>query len=301
MNRPQPLKFGDKIALCCPASRCLQADHPQRLQQFFADKGFATVVDPACFRYVSAGERAQSLLSYLQDDSIAMLWAVRGGEGSADLLPYLRNNHFAPKWLMGFSDITALLNYFALQQQWSSVHGMCAAQFLDERVDAKTQALTWQLLKTGQPSGLHDLQPLNVLAQQNQVIKASGCCGGTLSLLTISIGDCWHVDTRDKIIIIEDVNEPIHVVRRHLFYLSRIGFFNKAKAVIFGEFSHADLQGEALQAYQQNMQNYLGYFAEQCPCAVFKSNQFGHGKKNYPVMFNVACKIDNNKLDFNHV
>ena len=305
-KRIQRLQPGDKIALICPGARCLSVEPLQQLQHFFADKGFEAVYGPECTEYLEPADKAKILMDYLQDDSIKLLWAVRGGERCADLIPYLEQykaqlQQLTPKGLIGFSDITVLLNYFAWQVGWPVVHGMGALQFTacTTPVDAITQQLTWQALCDGMPYVIPDCQAINVAAKQAKDIDGV-CCGGTLSLLNIAVGDAWQFSTKNKIVIIEDVGEGVHAVSRTLKYLQRIGFFAGAAAVVFGNFAVKPL-GDTVdkqQRYREDMRRYLGYFAESCDFPVFLTDKFGHGQQNYPVIFNVPARMHHHCLEF---
>ncbi|MGD9592990.1 MAG: LD-carboxypeptidase, partial [Candidatus Berkiella sp.] len=108
-----------------------------------------------------------------------------------------------PKWMIGFSDTTALLVYFENVYGWPVVHGASPKQFFAKDVDQKTELTTMNLL-FGKPStDIIQLSPLNDFARKESMIEAT-LTGGNLSLIDISIKDLWEIQTKNKIIFFED-------------------------------------------------------------------------------------------------
>lgn len=293
------LKPNDKIALACPGSVCLSAEHPELAKQYMQTHyQLDAVFNRETTQKTTAKERAEILLSYLIDKDIKLIAALRGGEGSADLIPYLHEHQatikqLRPKPLMGLSDITALLIYFYQHYQWPTIHGPSPLQFALNRVDKRTETLTMDLL-FGKPQkfALDTLTPLNAQARETQTIEAY-VTGGNLSLLNISISDIWEIDTHDKIIFIEDINEKAHEIIRALKYFSRIGLFDKVKAVILGDFNSDPIgcTEEIQKINYQNILNTLSSFAAHHDFPVFHTAQIGHGKTNLPLLYNAPYRL----------
>lgn len=295
----EPLKPNDKIALTCPGSVCLSAEHPVLAKQYMqAHYQLDAIFNRETTQKTTAKERADILLSYLIDEDIKLIAALRGGEGSADLIPYLHKQQalikqLKPKPLLGLSDITALLIYFYQHYQWPVIHGPSPSQFALNRVDKQTEILTMDLL-FGKPQvvSLDLLTPLNAQASETQTIEAY-VTGGNLSLINISIGDIWEIDTCDKIVFIEDVNEKSHEIIRALKYFSRIGLFDKVKAVILGDFNSDPIgcTEDIQKINHQNISNTLYSFAAHHDFPVLHTKQIGHGKTNLPLLYNAQYRL----------
>lgn len=234
-----------------------------------------------------AYRRAEIFLHYLLDPSIEAVWSIRGGEGSADLLPFIEKEKaklkaIKPKPLFGFSDFTPILVYFSQNLGWPCFHSPGAAQVALSQVDESSIQSVIDYLKTGKSAfSLANLLPLNSSAKENKTIEAY-LTGGCLTLLAISIQDLWEVNVKNKIIFIEDVNEPAYKVSRTLKYFERISFFESAKAIIFGDFSPTP---------EQTILEVLRCFAERQKIPVLKTEQFGHGRKNLTLPYHIKCQL----------
>ena len=282
-----------KIALVCTGSCCEDPHEPWRCKAYLHQHyGFESVFSEDTYNRIHPCERARILLERCLEPEIDVIWAVRGGEGSADCLPYLEEHQqslksIKPKLLIGFSDFTPVLIYFMQQFGWQTIHGASPLQFVQQKIDKPTEKSLVELI-TGQQQEIivDQLQPLNDFAKQNKIIEEKAT-GGCLSLVNISIKDIWEVETKNKIIILEDVKEQPHKVNRTLKYLQRIGFFDQAAAVIFGDFNcyFVSENDNKQDQNKKSMLNILQRFAESCSFPVLLTDKIGHGKTNLPVVF----------------
>lgn len=288
-----PLKSDDKVGLVCTGSICLQQDHPQITQTFLKNhyQLHATYKNDTT-QPLPPAERAAIFLEYLFDPDIKLITAIRGGEGTADILPYLHQQYekiksLPPKFILGFSDITALLVYFAKHYQWPVIHGSSPLQFACERVNKKSEQLTMDLLFGKKHEHvLETLIPLNHFARVDQTIEGE-LTGGCLSLIDISIKDIWEIDTKNKIIFFEDVSEKAHKIIRTLKYFSRLGLFQSAKAVIFGDFNCEPIGCDKAEQErnQHEISKVLTQFANHHHLPVLQTDEFGHGQVNLPLVY----------------
>ncbi len=294
-----PLKANDRVAFACPGSVCLHPDHPKITQDYLRQHyQLSAIFAHDTSQQISAQQRADIFLNYLFDDNIKLIAALRGGEGSADTLPFIhvhaeKIKQLTPKMLLGFSDITALLIYFAQHYHWPVIHGTGITHFALGRVDAQSTVATMDLLFGKKDAArLSQLTPLNHQAEENKVINAT-LTGGNLSLVNISIKDIWEIDTTDKIVFLEDVNEKAHVIIRTLKYLSRLGLFDKVKAVIFGDFTCSPIgcEKQEQETHRDTILKTLSYFAAQHDFPVLYTTQFGHGKTNLPLIYATPYRL----------
>src|SRR5690242_15124601 len=87
------LKSNDHVALACPGSICTDPGHPQMTKDYLQEHYQLIASYPEDINQrLSALRRAQIFLSYLFDDNIKMIGALRGGEGTADILPYVHEH-----------------------------------------------------------------------------------------------------------------------------------------------------------------------------------------------------------------
>ncbi len=227
--------------------------------------------------------RFQFLKMALEDDAIDIIWCLGGGYGTARLLPILQDidKPKQHKLVIGYSDITALHLFLAKQWGWSSIHGGVLAEIwrLNER-DSRNFQKIFDFL-AGKHDGMivDDLLPLNTAAQN--VLQCYGTVvGGNLALCQTSIGTAWALETKGRIVMLEDTHEDGYAVDRTLYHLRDI--LDDAAAIVLGCFNKGD----------NNLEFALQRFADEMEVPVFKSNGFGHDYHNMPFLHNVEGIIE---------
>jgi muramoyltetrapeptide carboxypeptidase len=294
------LKPNDKVGLVCTGSTCLQPDHPYITQDFlFNQYRLNAIFKNDTTQTLSPEERAHIFLDYLWDSDIKLIAGIRGGEGTADIIPYVHSYSekiklLPPKFILGYSDITALLLYFSKYYHWPVIHGSTPLQFALNKVDKITEESTMNILfgNIDKKNSIL-LTPLNDLAKHHEIIQAE-MTGGCLSLIDISIKDIWEIETDNKILFFEDVNEKAHKIIRSLKYFSRIGLFKSVKAIIFGDFNSEPIGCETSEQEQnkQNIIKVLKEFASNQRFPVLQTNDFGHGKTNLPFIYSSLYQLE---------
>lgn len=289
------------IALIRASSTATRQQTQQTADYIKQQYGCRVIYGEDCFKSMSAQQRADKLIAYLADDQIDLLWSIRGGEGSADLIPFLDQHKadigmYRPKYLLGFSDMTALLVYFYQQFGWPSIHGPTALQLPIKWLNSDAINNLQKWLQTEQYGPIH-LTPLNEIAKQPNTIQAN-CTGGNMSLLNISIGDSWQIDTTNKIVFIEDWHEKGYVIDRTLKYFDRIGLFRQAKALILGdlEAGQFDLDPQKNQQQQDYLQKVLIRFTAALHIPVLQTNQFGHGASNMLIPYQRSATLQTGQI-----
>jgi len=175
--------------------------------------------------------RASALSRLWHRDDLGAILCARGGYGSNYLLPLIDFEVLkaAPKAFVGYSDNTSVL--LALDRLGLvSFHGpMVASDFAAGRADA----VSFCAALAGEPldfsfvpgSGVHSLVEGEALGTLT---------GGCLSVVVTSIGTPWEIQTEDKILFLEDVNEKPFRIDRMLMHLLLAGKFEGVRGVIFG-------------------------------------------------------------------
>lgn len=236
--RPKKLKQGDMVGVVAPAGPVDPA-HLEEGLGVIRGMGF----QPILGRFVNdrkhflAGEdedRADDLMVMFQNPEIKAIFCARGGYGANRILPLLdtkiiRKN---PKVVVGSSEITLLLSYLLQKCGLVSFHGpMVAGSFGCKPMKiSKTQ---FRKVLTGDKEGGH------LKAPQAQVLQKGTArgklVGGCLTLLCRSLKTPYEVQTRDGILLIEDVNEPAYRIDGMLWQLKVAGKFREVKGIVFGE------------------------------------------------------------------
>lgn len=250
---PPTLKPGDKVAILSPASAVL----PEYIDAAVASlqrRGFVPVVFPHAKEKIEgnyAGTEAVRIADFksaLRDTSIRAILCARGGYGAVHLLPAIEWGEFAanPKWIIGFSDISAL-HARALAEGVGSIHSPMAKD-----IDTEGGDLLFKILTTGkQPEYFMDRGSEDSNLPKNSPGDAEGVImGGNLAVLQALIAtpsDIFaRVDKEDTILFIEDVAEPVYKVERIMYQLLLMGVLHKIKGLAVGRFTeYRHPEGEA--------------------------------------------------------
>lgn len=290
----------DKVAIVCASTYYGSEQQVQDLQAFLRAALHCEVIyTDETFNKLSAKERAANFLSVALDPSVKAIWALRGGEGGADLLPYIhlqldRLKQVSPKFLIGFSDFTPLIIYFHQQLNWHSIHAIAARQLLQTNSgipidDISFDALRELLLFNAKPK-ITELVALNTAAQENKIINAH-VVGGNISLLNISVKDVWQPSLKNKIVLLEEVNEPAYRLGRDIKYLDRVGFFDGAAALLFAGCYKGRVDTPAAENFNAGLREFITEFAAHSTIPVLYTPQVGHESLNLPIPFYLPAEL----------
>lgn len=232
--------------------------------------------------------RAQLLQQALLAKDSDFIWCARGGYGLTKLIPSLKKlkKPKIKKTVLGFSDVTALHLFLSQKWGWHTIHGPNASSVVEQKVNKETITATEQIFK-GKHHWQYALTPINQSADNANI--SGDLTGGNLSLIEASLGTFWQIESKKKILLIEEANEWTYRAERSLIHLEQAQAFKNIKALILGNFSHdSSLEEEKITTM-------LKRFAEQQNFPIFRSNFFGHGQQNAPWIYGPA-KIENHQL-----
>lgn len=176
------------------------------------------------------------LQGMLDDEEIKAIVFGRGGYGVLRILDRLDFSAFKknPKWICGYSDITALHSHIFTQYGIQTVHSvMCSELCSKKEEDLSSMSLKKALM--GEPSEY--AFPGHAL---NRLGEAKGkLVGGNLSLLVALMGSNSLPDVRGKILFLEDVGEYIYAIDRMMCTLKRAGLLTHLGGLLLGSFSQS--------------------------------------------------------------
>jgi muramoyltetrapeptide carboxypeptidase len=222
------------------------------------------------------------------------IWCLRGGYGSARLLEELSKmkKPAHKKILIGFSDITALHAFLNQKWKWETIHGPTISSFSKINLQKKC-ILELKNILLGVHKNDFKLKPINESAKDTKSKIEGAVIGGNLAIIQSLLGTNFQLKTKNKILVIEDVNERGFRIDRMLKHLEMAGMLKGCSAIVFGDFT---------KALEPNGASYVDYalnrFARDLKIPVFKTNEFGHGKINRPLIFNGNYQIKNKTLVF---
>lgn len=233
MITPPALQPGDKIAICAIA-RKITMDELQPAIRTFRQWGLEVVIGKsveAAFHQFAGPDalRAADLQAMLDDPEIKAIISARGGYGTTRILDQLDFQKFkqAPKWVIGFSDITALLCHLQ-GLGFESVHSTMPSLFAQPGSEAAIESLRKVLF--GEPLSYPvPNHPFNRTGQAEGAL-----IGGNISLLNTIIGTASDVDCTGKILFLEEIDEYLYHIDRLLVQLKRAGKLAHLAGLIVG-------------------------------------------------------------------
>jgi len=239
---PPYLKQGDTIGITSPAGYItLGQIQPSVLQM--QGWGFNIKIGETIGRrdFTYGGtddERLADFQKMLDDPNIKAIMCARGGYGFVRIIDKLDFSLFKkrPKWIIGFSDITVLHCHLAKKYGIASIHSKMSNSFPDNWAKAEPiQIETILSIKDaliGEQMGY--TAPKN---PNNRLGKVDGILvGGNLSIIETLAGSDSDLDTKNKVLFIEDTGEYLYSIDRMLWNLKRSGKLENLKGLIIGGF-----------------------------------------------------------------
>jgi muramoyltetrapeptide carboxypeptidase len=298
-STPTYLQQGDTIAIVAPAGILKNREGTiQKAKELAENWGLSVVLGKNVFNQNNhfAGtdaERAADFQEALDNKSIKAIWTARGGYGSVRILDLLDFTKFKehPKWIIGYSDITALHNHIH-NLGIETMHGMMATS-LEEKpeeiiqtISSFKKALFGEELKYSIPAPEGNR---NAILNSGEILKGQ-LIGGNLSILTSMLGSNSQLLTEGKILFIEEIGEYKYSIDRMVQSLKRAGYFTKVKAVIVGNMS--SIKKNSTQWGSTIEQLILEAIPKNIP--VLFDFPAGHEADNRALIFgrNVALEVD---------
>lgn len=291
---PPSLMPGDTIAIVSPATT-VKEEYVFGAERRLQEMGYKVRIMPGALgpsdgSYASSAERRlQDLQDAVSDTDIKAILCARGGYGAVHLIEQfdaetLRRN---PKWLIGYSDISAL-HAMMRRAGVASIHAPMAKHLsIEPEDDAAINALSQILSCKDSLTYNLDAHPYNVCGEANGELR-----GGNLAVLAGLIGTEFDILTPDKedvILFIEDISEAIYSTERMLYNLHLNGSLRRIKALIVGQFTEtrADKNFESTHSMIHSLLKRLGYG----DLPVVFDFPVGHVSHNMPMIEGAQCHI----------
>lgn len=238
MKTPPPIKSGDKIRIVSPAGKVAEK-YVLPTVEWLTQQGYKVELGKHVFdtHFQFAGtddDRLEDLQTAIDDAETSAIICSRGGYGTVRIIDKLDFSGFRkhPKWLVGFSDITIL--HTAINQLGiATIHGAMPRFFFDENGRANENLVSlMELLKSNQAEYKFDAQP------ENRTGKCvAEMVGGNLSIIVSLLGTKYEIDTRSKILFIEDIDEYLYHTDRMMHQLKLAGKLDNLAGLVVGDFT----------------------------------------------------------------
>lgn len=220
-------------------------------------------------------ERAADLQSALDNKEIKAIFCVRGGYGASRIIDRIDFKKFLkqPKWVVGYSDVTVLHSHIhGLGIQ--SIHGTMPMLF--DRDSAESLESLRKALFEGENLYTISSHPLN----REGKVKAE-IVGGNFSILSTIIGTKSDLDTKGKILFIEEIDEYLYEIDRMTVHLKRAGKLKKLAGLIVGHMTGIK-DGEV--PFGKNAYEIVADAVKEYNFPVCYGFPAGHERENYSII-----------------
>jgi muramoyltetrapeptide carboxypeptidase len=247
--KPPALRRGDKVGIVAPASNIkrelLEAGCEGLRGLGYEPFYFDSILERDLYFAGSAERRVRELEEMFVRDDVRAIVCARGGYGANYLMRSIDLAKIAAhaKILVGYSDLTTLLTWFADEGNFVTFHGPMATK--DFAVADGVDLSSWQSALSGEGSWQigDDSGAKPLVAGEDEGILYGGC----LSLLVGALGTPYDIRTEGTILFIEDVAEKPYRIDRMLMQLKLAGKLAGVRGIVFGEMM--DCRQRAQQDY----------------------------------------------------
>ena len=286
MISPPNLKTNDKVAIVCMAGKTT-LDTIQPGIDLLVSWGLQVVVGETVGAVdgVFGGDdelRKNDFQKYLNDPTVKAIFSARGGYGSTRFLDKIQWAKFKknPKWVIGFSDITAVLtkiNNLGIV----AIHGPMPKMLAD--IGGETSAGELKKILFGFET--------TYAAKPNESNKLGNCIapivGGNLCILAHSIGSKSEINTDSKILFIEDVSEYFYNIDRMILQLKRAGKLKNLKGLIVGHFTDckdSDNPFTTNNSLEKTIADIVRNHTQEYDFPIAFGVPIGHEPENWPII-----------------
>ena len=284
---PRPLKKGDRIAVISPSSSPTEKTVKEGCE-ILRQWGYVPVVGPHAMNEYhgfagTADERAADLRWALTDSTISAIMCTRGGDGAVQLLTRISPSDFRrqPKWLIGFSDITALHSAM-VQAGVMSIHGSMLHAISAQNGTDSVSVMLHNILEGTLPT----------YYLEHNALDQPGCAegllvGGNFSVLSGLAGSPYDCLLRREplILFIEDTDEEMTKVDRMLHHLEVRGVLQRLKGIIVGHFTDYKRPKNDFEDMNEMLHSYLS----ELDIPVCYGFPVGHKRPNLPLI--EGCRV----------
>ncbi|MEM8815996.1 MAG: LD-carboxypeptidase [Pseudomonadota bacterium] len=302
LRKPKRLRNGQTVGIIAPASNVSEFESIEMAADIVRSLGFEVKKGANLYErsnYLAGDDRgrADDVNAMFADDSVDAIFCLRGGYGTSRMLPYLDFETIGknPKIILGYSDITALLNAIHKNTGLVTFHGPIALQnFTDYTLGEYRKVLVEPSPRTviGQAPPF-DGRP-GLIDKTNRLTRIVGgkargpLIGGNLSLLAAIHGTPYEPDYEGAILFLEDVDEAPYRVDRMLTQLWLAGALEKVAGVAIGKFTDTD----GYDGNEFSMEDVIRMRFEPLGVPTIRGLMIGHVDDQTTVPLGVQAELD---------
>tara|TARA_Y100001933_G_scaffold77370_1_gene78587 strand:- start:283 stop:1284 length:1002 start_codon:yes stop_codon:yes gene_type:complete len=297
--KPEYLTKGDTIAIVAPSGVLKNYDnYINKAKELLKSWGLNVVVGKNVFNddghfAGTDNERTLDFQNALDDKSIKGIWCARGGYGAVRVIDNLNFEKYKlePKWIIGYSDITAIHNELHILNS-ESIHAIMCKSLNELDIDnSESVSLLKKTLFGEKISYIIKTNSYNIEGSTSGKLV-----GGNLTLLHCMLGSKSSINTEGKILFIEDLGEYLYHIDRMLYSLKRAGYFDNLNGLIVGDFT--DLRKNTTP-FGRNLKELILEIVSDYNIPVLFDFPAGHGKENFPLILGREIELIVEKEDSN--
>jgi muramoyltetrapeptide carboxypeptidase len=280
MITPPYLKPNSKVAIVCMAGK-ITLDTVLPAIAILESWGLQVVVGDTvgAIDGVFGGNdefRKNDFQKQLNDPEIAAIFSARGGYGSTRFIDEINWVKFRknPKWIVGFSDITAVLTKVN-NIGFEAIHGPMPKMFGNLGGEFSLNQLKSMLF--GQPI----IYQANFNNNNKLGIANAPIVGGNLCILAHTVGSKTEIDTKGKILFIEDISEYYYNIDRMIVQLKRAGKLKHLKGLIVGHFTDCK---DSDNPFDKTIEEIITDHTKEFDFPISFGIPIGHENENWPII-----------------
>ncbi|WP_245748262.1 S66 peptidase family protein [Flavobacterium terrigena] len=292
MKIPPYLKKGDTVAIVCTARKFFPEEAKPAIDLLeswgLKVKLGKTIGLDSCQLGGTDTERAADFQEQLDNDNIKAIWCARGGYGTVRIIDMIDFSKFKkhPKWIMGFSDVTVLhshintLNVATLH----SIMPFTVPKAPEEVKETFKNALF----------GIKNFYTIPSKSYDKKGLAKGELVGGNLSIIYSLLGSKSSIETKDKILFIEDLDEYLYHIDRMLYNMKRNNYFKNVKGIIVG--SMRDMHDNEIP-FGQNEVQIISEIAKDLNIPIAFEFCAGHQKDNRTLVLGSQVSFEVNATE----
>ena len=239
---PPYLKKGDIIGITCPAGYItLQEIQPavNKIKEWGFEVKIGDTIGKKDFTFGGTDEeRLKDFQQMLDDTTIKAILCARGGYGAVRIIDDIDFKKMAkhPKWIIGFSDVTVIHSHLNRNYRVASIHSKMCNSFPEDWAKAEPVQIESieSIRKCLAGEKMHYLFTPNPANKTGMV--DGELVGGNLKTLESLSGSKSDINTKDKILFVEDTGEYLYSIDRMFWNLKRSGKLSHLKGLVIGGF-----------------------------------------------------------------
>lgn len=306
-NIPAYLKQGDLIAITCPSGFITQEEiQPAvlKLQEWGFQVRIGKTIGIRDFTFAGTDDqRAEDLQQMLDDSEIDAILFGRGGYGAVRMIDKVDFTTFKkhPKWIIGFSDATVFHSHINRNFGIATIHSKMCNSFPADWSKAEPSQI--ETIDSIRKCLIGEKMQYNTAAnEKNRNGMGEGILiGGNLSILQNLAATRSDIQTKNKILFVEDTGEYLYSIDRMFWNLKRSGKLDKLSGLIIGGFKVKP--DDAGEEFGRTVYDIVTEVAKEFSYPICFDFPVGHQKNNYALKCGVkhALQVSNDSVTLKEV